>query len=323
MPELPLYLANEAYSPTMFRRITAALYPLAGVIGPASFKITAGGTADLTYAAGQAVIHPRGSTSTLIQSAYLVTDTAGGTITVPSAPTVNPRYDVVILTVRDSEVSGSDDDAIIQIISGSEAASPTAPSLPDRSLALATVLRAVGDNTIVTADLVDTRPWLRPGGVAYRVKTALTERLSTTFSEDNELQIYIPHFYGSNIKIDFVGLGAGSTGADIAFKFQFFGTSGTFVTPSITGTGPGLTQTATEGSWSVTGSINGSSGDDTTTVVLGTLNTPGLYTAVGFGGVTGLADDSVTQRVSLSWAQNVATGVSSLYEGSEMRITVL
>lgn len=77
------------------------------------------------------------------------------TTSVFTAPTTNPRWDLVAVNS-----SGA-----IVVVNGTEAASPTRPS-PGSYIPLAYVYMTVGKTSIVATDLVDVRPFLSLGGYA-------------------------------------------------------------------------------------------------------------------------------------------------------------
>ena len=76
---------------------------------------------------------------------YLSADTNSATIT---APSVNPRIDLVTINTLTDEVA---------ITTGVESATPSAPATPSDHLALATLLLTTSHTQIVTGDITDVR----------------------------------------------------------------------------------------------------------------------------------------------------------------------
>ena len=76
--------------------------------------------------------------------AILDTATTTGTI---AAPTVNPRIDLVQI----------DENGSVEVKTGTEAASPSAPSVDADAVSLATIELSVGGTEIANADITDTR----------------------------------------------------------------------------------------------------------------------------------------------------------------------
>jgi hypothetical protein len=88
---------------------------------------------------------------------YTTYNDATAVATIAPADLTNPRIDKVCITVRDAFYSGSNNDVIINVVTGTPASSPVAPATPDNSIALATVAVAANASTIVTADITDVR----------------------------------------------------------------------------------------------------------------------------------------------------------------------
>jgi hypothetical protein len=61
------------------------------------------------------------------------------------------------MTVRDAYYSGADNDVILQVIAGTPAGSPVAPSLPANSISLATIAVGAAVTQINSGNITDTR----------------------------------------------------------------------------------------------------------------------------------------------------------------------
>jgi hypothetical protein len=88
---------------------------------------------------------------------YMAYNDATTTLTVSTANPSNPRIDIVVVTVNDAYYTGSLNNVTFQVIAGTAAASPVAPSTPANSLLLATIAVGAGVTSIVTANITDNR----------------------------------------------------------------------------------------------------------------------------------------------------------------------
>jgi hypothetical protein len=89
--------------------------------------------------------------------AYSVYNDAAVTGTITAADPTNPRIDRVCLTVADSAYTGSTNTVTVNVVAGTPAAIPVAPTTPVNSISLATVAVGAGVTTILTANITDTR----------------------------------------------------------------------------------------------------------------------------------------------------------------------
>lgn len=151
------YTANE------WRTLLTNLFT-EGILGASSFAVTqraAGANMTLDIAAGVAVVtgdHAAG------QGRYLVRDDAADTeaVTISAANPTNPRIDRVGILIRDpSEGGAAGRDATFSVVTGTPAASPSAPAAPSSFLTLALVTVGAGVTTIVNANISDQRSFSR------------------------------------------------------------------------------------------------------------------------------------------------------------------
>lgn len=129
-----------------------------GVGTTSDLAVSANATPNMTVnvAAGGAFI--RGTISSN-QGAYHLWNDATVSLAIDAADATNPRRDLVIAQVRDSNYSGSDDDARLVVVTGTPAAVPTDPSLSSypNALVLARVTVAANDTAIGAGDITDLR----------------------------------------------------------------------------------------------------------------------------------------------------------------------
>lgn len=91
------------------------------------------------------------------QGVYYCENRGVTNIPVQAADVVHPRIDLVVARVYDSSYSGTQDEWALDIVTGTPAASPVAPSLPANSFSLATINVAANATTVVDANITDTR----------------------------------------------------------------------------------------------------------------------------------------------------------------------
>jgi hypothetical protein len=152
----PSWLQAGSY-PAQYDRLTAqALWATTGIIGSSSLAVTANSPAGMSVrvASGWAAII---GTTTSNMGVYTIFNDAQDTLTITTADPTNPRIDLVCATVRDAFYSGANNDVIFQVIAGTPAGSPVAPSLPANSISLATVAVGAAVTQINTGNITDTR----------------------------------------------------------------------------------------------------------------------------------------------------------------------
>lgn len=165
---LPLWLQNAgatAYTAQMWRaHLTSTIGQ--GVVGVGDWKVSehaAGANMSVDIAAGSAVIVGTEATG---QGAYLCSSDAVESVTLDASPSSGQsRIDLVVATVRDSSISGSDDDMIFDKVTGTPTTgTPAVPTVPASSIVLAQVLVAGLVSSVVNANITDRRV-LAPQGV--------------------------------------------------------------------------------------------------------------------------------------------------------------
>lgn len=96
--------------------------------------------------------------------AYACTLDTAATLTCQTADLVNPRVDTVCVTVTDDGTSASS--ALVQVVTGTPAPSPAAPTLPANSLALCSITVPANATSLSAGDLADVRTFTAgPGGI--------------------------------------------------------------------------------------------------------------------------------------------------------------
>jgi hypothetical protein len=125
----------------------------------------AGANMQVDVAAGACWI--KGDTDSNLQPTYRCYNDAVKSVTLDAADATNPRIDLIIAQVNDSAFTGSQKGFVIDKVTGTPAATPAEPALPDTAIKLAVIDVAANASSIVTADITDTRPRASVGaGVA-------------------------------------------------------------------------------------------------------------------------------------------------------------
>jgi hypothetical protein len=152
----PSWLQNGSHPAENDRLTTQAFWAQTGVRRTNDLTVSQSGTPamSVSIAAGWAVIVGDYTTN---MGAYVAFNDATVTATITTADATNPRIDRVCLTVNDSAYTGAINNVAVNIVAGTPAGSPVAPSTPVNSISLATVAVGAGVTTIINANITDTR----------------------------------------------------------------------------------------------------------------------------------------------------------------------
>jgi len=144
-----------------------------GIVGATDLLVTqnGGGNMSVNVAAGRAIIRSTEAAS-LLGGAYSFLNDGTVNLVIAAADPTNPRIDLVIAQVRDSNYSGASTDARLTVVTGTPAGAPVTPAVPDSCVVLAQVAVAAGVATILTANITDKRTRAYAlGGVAACLST--------------------------------------------------------------------------------------------------------------------------------------------------------
>lgn len=137
-------------------QVAAGVFP-----GGGGMQVTPGSGLAVLVAAGYCCVP--NSTSAL-QGGYVFGPVNQVTLTLASADPTNPRIDLAVARVYDVGTSASFCD--VEIVTGTPASPPSAPSLPANSLLLAQVSVVAGAATLTSSAITDERSYVvAPGGV--------------------------------------------------------------------------------------------------------------------------------------------------------------
>ena len=152
----PSWLQNGSHPAENDRLSTQAIWKTSGIINATDLAVTQNSPAGMSVlvASGWAAIV---GTTQSNMGTYMAYNDATTTLTVSTANASNPRIDIVVVTVNDAYYTGSLNNVTFQVIAGTPAASPVAPSTPANSLLLATIAVGAGVTSIVNANITDNR----------------------------------------------------------------------------------------------------------------------------------------------------------------------
>jgi hypothetical protein len=152
----PSWLQNGSHPAENDRLSMQALFATTGIVRATDLAVTAQGSPNMTVnvASGWAAIV---GTTQANMGVYVGYNDANTVLTVTTANATNPRIDLVCMTVNDAWYSGSTNNVVLQIIAGTPAGSPVAPTLPANSISLATIAVAANATSISSGNITDTR----------------------------------------------------------------------------------------------------------------------------------------------------------------------
>lgn len=180
----PSYLQNGGHSASSDR------LTISGLLQPGGTGVTPrGGVRATSDGNGLAVRAAATANNTVIVGAgtafvpksdgtgvYVCHNDADKTLSVSAASTTQSRRDIVVALVRDSTVSGVNDDWVLSTVQGTPSSgTPVAPATPQNALVLGEYLVPAGSSTVVTsANITDRRANLTAlGGVMSVLSTSL------------------------------------------------------------------------------------------------------------------------------------------------------
>lgn len=195
MIAVPYAIASGSHSAELFRDALQALVSGTGVVGSSDLQVTAHSPANMSVnvGVGQAVVpgtlgatgvfpnnlNYQGYTGNVQaltqQGVYYCFNNSLVNVTIAAADPTNPRIDLVVVSDPDAQYSGSSNTPVLQVITGTPAPSPAAPTCPASSIVLAQVAVAANATSIGSGNITDKRPYLaltapergNPAGFAY------------------------------------------------------------------------------------------------------------------------------------------------------------
>jgi hypothetical protein len=152
----PSWLQNGSHPAENDRLSMQAIIASSGIINTSSLAVTQASTPAMAVqvASGWGAIVGDYTTNMGVYQFY---NDAATQLTVTTANPSNPRIDRVVVTILDAYYTGASNTVTFQVIAGTPAGSPVAPSVPQNSLSLATIAVAAGATSITNANITDTR----------------------------------------------------------------------------------------------------------------------------------------------------------------------
>jgi hypothetical protein len=323
----PSYLQNGAHSALSDRlTVSGLLQPGAsGLISRGGIRATGNGlglavraaaTANNTVIVGAGTAFVPESDGTGV---YVAHNDADKTLTVPAASTTQSRRDIVVAQVRDSTISGANDDWVLQVVSGTPSSgTPVAPAVPANALALADYLVPAGSSTVVTsANINDRRANVTAlGGIMTVLSTALPANpyrgMAVWCTDTEEMRVWNgslwriqPYAPLPDPTISFYNGDCVQTGAANTF---------TILSPRVT-----LAYTATRATWVLLGLhcwINSVTGNDGRAAIFASgattgQGTGGIIQDNGNWGEVPTVSDNVQAQVGVSFPYKVNPGTTT------------
>lgn len=138
---------------------------LPGVLG-AGLAVSAASGMNVSVQGGSFLVSAPAATN----GGYVASLTSQATLSIATSDPVNPRIDLVCATVTDNGNSSSYGE--VQVVTGTPASSPSAPSTPAASIRLAYVTVPALATSIVSGDIADERPYTCAAGGIVRMPVA-------------------------------------------------------------------------------------------------------------------------------------------------------
>lgn len=153
----PIWIQAGGEDAEHARRAVEALYGYrGGLAAPGDLKVSESATPamSVSVAAGRCIIPGTEGTA---QGVYVVEARTATTVTISGADPTNARIDLIVVKVQDSDYSGSVDAVSIVAVTGTAAATPVEPTVPDNAWVLAKVAVAADASSITNAVITDQR----------------------------------------------------------------------------------------------------------------------------------------------------------------------
>ena len=156
----PLWITGQEHPGDVLRYGVAALLgnPLGGVAGASALAVTAlSPSPDMAVdvAAGTAFV--AGTVSPDDQGFYVVPNVGSVELAISPADPTNARIDLVVARVYDDNFAGASAEWALEVVTGTPAGSPVAPTAPDNCLVLAQIAVAANEDAIESGHITDLR----------------------------------------------------------------------------------------------------------------------------------------------------------------------
>lgn len=153
----PFVIQDLTHASDTFRRMVKALRIQQGVATPADLVVAQHSTPAMSVDIATGIALIDGTQDPVHQGSYVCLNDATTTLTIAASDPTNPRIDLVVAKVQDSQYSGATDAWSLAVVTGTPAPSPSVPAAPANSLPLAQVAVAALAASIVNANITDLR----------------------------------------------------------------------------------------------------------------------------------------------------------------------
>lgn len=161
MPEIqpPHYLQNACHTAQGDRQVISSIVCGEGV----AFGANSGGNLEVvdgpggmqvTVSSGNGFVQ---GDDGVWQGMYHVTNDDNVDLTLSASDPTNDRIDLIVAQVHDNAYAVPGDDWVLEVVTGTPAGSPVAPTVPDSAIALAQIAVAAGAVAITAGDITDRR----------------------------------------------------------------------------------------------------------------------------------------------------------------------
>lgn len=198
-----LHLTNDGAAAEDVRRFMKRMFgKRQGVLETTDLAVTEkSGTPDMSVdvADGSCIILGDESAN---QGSYFLENIGTLNVVISASDPTNARKDLIVAQIEDSDYSGATDAGSIVVVTGTPAASPSEPAVPDNAIVLALVDVAASATSIVNANITDrrtstsgqTQPALHGGIIvctsSNRPSTNLYEGVTIFETDTNRVYIY-------------------------------------------------------------------------------------------------------------------------------------
>lgn len=185
----PIWTQNGRYTAEHDRRLIGGLVRSEGVSDTSSMRATVvANSRQVSIGSGGAYINGDFA-QTGGGGMYFSYNDGAQQVAIPSAGT-QPRYDLVVLRIYDSAVSGATNEARFEVIRGTQAGSPRIPAVPRSAIAICAVRVNTGATHLQSGNISDQRTIAQTnGGVTGNVTSTQATKLNQVASPSNPILI--------------------------------------------------------------------------------------------------------------------------------------
>lgn len=149
----PAWLQAGSYDARTDRTMVGNMIKSPGVVSPTDIAITQSVTPGMSVVASSGGGYVTRPGNDLLFGVYAVRNDGNYTKTITASHATLTRIDLIVLRVYDAQYAGASNLADIEVIPGTPAGSPVAPTMPDAAIELARVTVAGGATSIVNANI--------------------------------------------------------------------------------------------------------------------------------------------------------------------------